>query len=63
MVLFFLFPARLLFGNAGLEEAKKPGGASGLRLIQIRLVTRVWQKSSASVNNISSEETLTGVIN
>jgi hypothetical protein len=44
MVLPFFSPLRLDFWTAGPEEAKEPGGAKGLRLIQIRLTTSSLEK-------------------
>jgi len=54
MVLPFFSPRSIRFcGIAGPEEAKKPGGAKGLRLIQIRFndaefekISPTWQDNS-----------------
>jgi hypothetical protein len=45
-MLFLLFPAKLLFGIAGPEEAKNLAGENVLRLIQIRLTTSSFEEIS-----------------
>jgi hypothetical protein len=47
----FLFPAVLILLSAGPEEAKKPGGAKGLRLIQIRFSDAEFGKNAANLSN------------
>src|SRR5262245_12737037 len=48
MVLPFLAPLGRVSGIAGPEEAKNLGGARGLRLIQIRLATSIFEKFDAT---------------
>jgi hypothetical protein len=44
--LFFLIPAQINFGTAGLDETKNRAERGVLRLIQIRLATASLKKSS-----------------
>jgi len=41
------FPAQVIFGVAGLEEAKKPSGEKVLRLIQIPFDVRLLYGTGA----------------
>jgi hypothetical protein len=46
----FLFPRRVVAAIAGLERGEEPGGAKGLRLIQIRFSDAEFGKKLASLS-------------
>jgi len=55
----FLFPAALTLRFGGPEEAKKPSGGNVLRLIQIRVTTSSFEKTSTASQDNSPQARIT----